>query len=108
MHQAQLEFDNLKDLYRCYMPFLKHGGLFVRTMQQVSMHDDVVLRVMLPDALEVDTVNGKVVWVTPHGSQSSSPTGYGVTFTEKDHLLKDKIEKLLGAMLNSTDPTFTI
>lgn len=108
MEELTIGFNDLKDLYRSYMPFLKNGGLFVRTARQYKMGQSLALSVTLPDSLEAVTVSGKVAWVTPHGSQSSSPAGVGVSFIDDKAQLGAQIEKLLGGMLNSPDPTHTI
>ena len=108
MEELSIGFSDIKDLYRSYMPFLKTGGLFVRTSRQYKMGQSLALSVTLPDALEPLSVSGKVAWITPHGSQSSSPAGIGITFIDDKSQLGAKIEKLLGGMLNSPDPTYTI
>lgn len=108
MDEIQLDFTELKELYRCYMPFLKNGGLFVRTARQYKMGQSLALSVTLPDSLESITVSGKVAWITPHGSQSSNPAGVGISFIDDKSQLSAQIEKLLGGMLNSPDPTHTI
>jgi len=108
MEELSLGFADVKELYRSYMPFLKSGGLFVRTPRQYKMGQSLALNVTLPDALEPIVVSGKVAWITPHGSQSSSPAGIGVAFIDDKAQLGTKIEKLLGGMLNSADATYTI
>lgn len=108
MEELTIDFNDLKDLYRSYMPFLKNGGLFVRTARQYKMGQSLALSVTLPDSLESVTVSGKVAWITPHGSQSSNPAGVGVSFIDDKSQLSTQIEKLLGGMLNSADPTHTI
>lgn len=108
MEELSIGFSDVKDLYRSYMPFLKSGGLFVRTARSYKMGQSLALSVTLPDALESVTVSGKVAWITPHGSQSSNPAGIGVTFIDDKSQLGAQIEKLLGGMLNSSDPTYTI
>ncbi|MDP2713581.1 PilZ domain-containing protein [Rheinheimera sp.] len=108
MEELSIGFNDIKELYRSYMPFLKSGGLFVRTPRQYKMGQSLALSVTLPDALEPLSVSGKVAWITPHGSQSSSPAGIGITFIDDKSQLGAKIEKLLGGMLNSPDPTYTI
>ena len=72
------------------------------------MGQSLALSVTLPDALEAQVVTGKVAWVTPHGSQSSSPAGVGISFIDDKSQLGEQIEKLLGGMLNGADPTHTI
>ncbi len=108
MEELSIGFSDLKDLYRSYMPFLKSGGLFVRTARSYKMGQSLALSVTLPDALEPVMVSGKVAWITPHGSQSSNPAGIGVTFIDDKAQLGAQIEKLLGGMLGSADPTYTI
>ena len=108
MEELTIGFNDLKDLYRSYMPFLKSGGLFVRTSRQYKMGQSLALSVTLPDSLEPLMVSGKVAWITPPGSQSSSPAGIGITFIDDKNQLGAQIEKLLGGMLGSTDPTYTI
>lgn len=108
MEQLSLGFTDIKELYRSYMPFLKSGGLFIRTSRQYKMGQPLALTVSLPDALEPLTVSGKVAWITPPGSQSSSPAGIGVAFIDDKAQLGARIEKLLGGMQASAEATYTI
>ena len=108
MEELAISFNDLKDLYRSYMPFLKTGGLFIRTARQYKMGQAVALSVTLPDALEPLVVTGKIAWITPHGSQSSNPAGIGICFIDDKAQVGAQIEKLLGGMLSSPDPTHTI
>lgn len=108
MEELSLGFNDIKELYRSYMPFMKTGGVFIRTARQYKMGQSVVLSINLPDALEPITVQGKVAWISPHGAQSSNPAGIGIAFVDDKAMIGDKIEKLLGGMLNSTEPTYTI
>jgi type IV pilus assembly protein PilZ len=108
MEELAIGFGDLKDLYRSYMPFLKNGGLFLRTARQYKMGQSVALNVTLPDALEPLLVTGKVVWITPHGSQSSNPAGIGISFIDDKAQVGPQIEKLLGGLLSANDPTHTI
>ncbi|GAP75750.1 MULTISPECIES: PilZ domain-containing protein [Pseudoalteromonas] len=108
MQELLVELDDLDELYRCYMPYIKSGGLFVRTNMNYEMGQSLALRVTLPDSLEDDVVTGKVVWVTPIGAQSSNPPGIGIGFIDDKTHVRDKIEKMLGTMLNSGNPTYTM
>ena len=103
-----IEFDAIGDLYSAYMPYLKTGGLFVRTLTPYDMGQEVTLSVTLPDALESEEIAGKVVWITPKANQSATPCGVGVEFGEDKLQLQSRIEKSLGSMLNSGEPTFTM
>ena len=108
MDEIQLDFTELKELYRCYMPFFKNGGLFIRSARHYRMGQSLALSVTLPDTLEPVIVSGKVAWVSPLGAQSSNPAGIGVAFIDDKHGLSSRIEKLLGGMLSSNEPTYTM
>ncbi len=96
-------------LYLAYMPFVKGGGLFVRTKQLHPLGSNVTLIVQLLDEPETYTVDGKVVWITPKGAQGNKPNGIGVQFSgENSRNLVNKIETYLAGMLKSTQPTDTI
>ncbi|MCB5225874.1 PilZ domain-containing protein [Alishewanella sp. 16-MA] len=108
MEEVALNFNDGKELYKCYMPFLKNGGLFIRSARVFKMGQSLALSVTLPDTLEPIVATGKVAWVSPLGAQSSNPAGVGVAFIDDKHGLSDRIEKLLGGMLGSAEATYTM
>ena len=97
-------------LYNAYMPFLKHGGIFVPTARRYFVGDEVFLLLTLPDSSERLPVAGKVCWVTPTGAQGSRPAGIGVQFadTAEGEAVRGKIETTLAGTLNSDKPTQTM
>ena len=96
-------------LYLAYMPFVKGGGLFLRTKNTYVLGSQVNLSVHLLDDSENYLVEGKVVWITPKGAQGNKPAGIGVQFTgESSRYLCNKIETYLAGMLKSTKVTDTI
>lgn len=108
MNSLYIEFVSERDLYQAYMPFLKNGGLFCKTNARLELGTEVELDVLLPDALEASKIKGEVCWLTPVGSQSGTPTGVGVSFDEDPEHVRDQIEKYIGRLLNSSDPTLTM
>ncbi|MFC3031195.1 PilZ domain-containing protein [Pseudoalteromonas fenneropenaei] len=108
MQELLVDFEDLDELYRCYMAFLRQGGVFVKTNLRFEMGTAVAVRVTLPDALEEDVASGKVVWITPQGAQNANPPGVGIAFGDGQEVLNDKIVKLLGTQLNSDKPTYTM
>ncbi|MBA6232209.1 MULTISPECIES: PilZ domain-containing protein [unclassified Colwellia] len=108
MHQFSLEFLSDRELYQYYMPFVKNGGLFVRTPEHYSLGDDIKLEVTLPDALEASIVIGKVCWLTPIGAQNGTPAGIGVSFDEDKDNVCNQIEQLIGRLLSSSEPTLSM
>lgn len=108
MYQFNLEFLSDKDLYQSYMPFVKSGGLFIRTTERYNLGDEITLEVTLPDSLEASTVVGKVCWLTPIGAQNGTPAGVGVSFEEDNENIRSQIEKSIGRLLSSSDPTLSM
>lgn len=97
-------------LYSAYMPYLKHGGIFVPTPKRYFLGDEVFLLLTLPESSERLPVAGKVVWVTPTGAQGNRTAGIGVQFadTQEGETVKGKIETLLAGTLNAEKPTHTM
>jgi type IV pilus assembly protein PilZ len=103
-----IEFCSDHDLYVAYMPFLKNGGLFYRTMKLFELGTEVELNVLLPDSLEPTLVTGEVCWSTPTGAQNGTPAGIGIGFTKDQGNLRHQIEKAIARQLNSPEATLTM
>ena len=105
MENLYLEFVTDRDLYQSYMPFVKKGGLFVRTTEHYELGSDIMLRVLLSDSLEPFEVKGKVCWLTPVGVQNGTPAGIGITFVDDPDNMRNQIEMAIGRFLNSSEAT---
>ena len=97
-------------LYGAYMPYLKHGGIFVPTGKRYFLGDEVFLLLTLPESSERLPVAGKVVWVTPIGAQGNRTAGVGVQFADSSEgdAVKGRIEALLAGTLGADKPTHTM
>ncbi len=97
-------------LYSAYMPYLRHGGIFVATPKRYFLGDEVFVLLTLPESSERMPVAAKVVWVTPAGAQGNRPAGIGVQFSEsaEGEAVKGKIEALLAGTLDSDRATHTM
>lgn len=95
-------------LYAAYMPFVRHGGLFIPTQKNYQLGDEVFLLLNLMDEAEKVPVAGKVIWVTPKGAQGSRAAGIGVQFNAEDDAARTRIEAYLAGTLNSDRPTHTM
>ena len=96
-------------LYAAYMPFIKNGGLFIPTSKTYKLGDEVFMLLTLMDSKEKLPVAGKVVWITPRGSQGNKTAGVGVQFSELDKgATKHKIENQLAGALKSDRATHTM
>jgi type IV pilus assembly protein PilZ len=101
---------NADALYSAYMPFVKHGGLFIVTNNSPhQIGEEVLLQVELMDEPELYTVPGKVVWYTPLGAQGGMVAGIGIQFEgDTAESLRNKIETYLAGKLNSDKRTDTM
>ena len=86
----------------------KNGGLFIRTTEQLALGTEVSLIVTLPDSLESSQVKGTVSWITPVGAQNGTPAGIGVSFVEDPDNIRNQIDKSIGRLLNSPEPTLSM
>ena len=95
-------------LYAAYMPFIRGGGLFIPTNKQYQLGEEVFMLLKLMEEPEKIPVAGKVIWLTPRGSQGNKVTGMGVQFTGEESMAKDKIETYLAGALQSDRLTHTM
>ena len=106
----QLVFREKGALYAAYMPLLSDGGLFVPTVREYKLGEDIYLLLSLPDDPQRFPVAGKVVWIAPANASGGRTQGVGVRFPndDKSRQLKIKIEEILGTSISSAKPTQTI
>ncbi len=97
-------------LYLAYMPFIKGGGLFVPTIRAYHLGDEVFILLTLMAEKDRLPVAGKVVWITPQGSQGNRQAGIGVQFNEGSDgdAVKTKIETALAGTIGADRLTHTM
>ncbi len=96
-------------LYAAYMQFINNGGLFIPTTKRYQLGDEVFMLLTLMDESERIPVAGKVVWITPMGSEGNRAAGIGVQFNDQDGgVARNKIEGYLAGALQSERPTHTM
>lgn len=97
-------------LYAAYMPFLKHGGMFVPTAKPYQIGDEIYLILALMDDPNKYPIAGKVSWITPAAANNNKAQGIGVHFPDDEtgQRAKLRIEEILGAALRSSRATHTL
>ncbi len=107
---VSLSVKDKASLYNAYMPYVRHGGIFVSTPKRYFLGDEVFLLLTLPESGERLPVAGKVIWVTPAGAQGNRPAGIGIQFGEgaEGDNVKGKIEALLAGTLDAERATHTM
>lgn len=97
-------------LYKCYMPFVKNGGLFITTPNRYELGNEVFVMIKLPQEAESErmSVVGKVVWLTRSGSVNK-PAGIGIQLadTPENAIVREKIERAIAGISSET-PTYTM
>lgn len=102
-------FTTEQALYLSYMPFIKGGGLFIRTNNLLPFGEKIKLTIKLLNEPELYVLTGKVIWNTPKGAQNGKPSGIGIQFEgENARALCNKMESCLAGMLKSTQSTDTV
>ena len=97
-------------LYSAYMSFVQGGGLFVQSTKRFKLGDEVFLLLTLMELEERLPIPGKVVWITPPGSQGNRRPGIGVQFADTPDGVHARtiIESHLANLLTSDRKTNTM
>ncbi|PHS69847.1 MAG: pilus assembly protein PilZ [Cycloclasticus sp.] len=104
-----LTIKDKKALYAAYMDYVTGGGLFISTNKKYTLGDEVFMLLNLMGESERIPVAGKIIWITPIGSEGSRSTGVGVQFSEQDGgVARAKIENYLAGTAASGKPTHTM
>ena len=105
-----LSINSKSALFAAYMPFIRHGGLFIPTNKGYNLGDEVFMLLQLMDDPTRHPVAGTVAWITPHGAQGGKTQGIGVHFSadESSKVLRSRIEQVLAGHLGSNRPTHTL
>jgi type IV pilus assembly protein PilZ len=105
-----LNISSKSALYAAYMPFLKHGGIFLPTNRNYKLGDEVFLLLQLLDDPTKHPVAGTVAWVTPEGAQGNKTQGVGVHFSDDEagKAVRHRIEQILAGHLGSGRATHTL
>jgi type IV pilus assembly protein PilZ len=96
-------------LYSAYMPFVINGGGFIPTPREYEMGQDVFMLLNLMEETERLPIAGKIIWITPPGSDGYRACGVGVQFSDQDGgMARNKIETYLAGSLDNDRSTHTM
>lgn len=100
-----------KELYKCYMPFISGGGLFIPFNEEVTPNkifpdQKVFIVFSMLDNKQKIPIQGKVIWINKYGINK----GYGIAFGDSLPMkaLKDNIENNITEMLAKKEPNYTL
>jgi len=104
-----LSIKDKNSLYAAYMPFVINGGLFIPTERKYEMGQEVFMLLNLMDETERLPIAGKIIWITPPGSEGIRVSGVGVQFSNQDGgISRNKIENYLAGSLENDRSTHTM
>ncbi len=95
-------------LYKCYMPFVKNGGLFIPTDAALTLGEAVAVSLDFMQEPEPLRLSGTVVWITPKGAQGDRAAGVGIGFDTGDESVRRKLETCLAGAVDSERLTHTL
>ena len=100
--------DDKQELYRCYMPFLLGGGLFIPSRKRFRLGDEVLVLLTLMDE-ERMAIPGRVAWLSAQsGAQPNAGVGVQFLDTAEGEQAQSRIASELAGMLDSDRPTKTM
>lgn len=97
-------------LYEAYMPFIKDGGIFIKTKNTTyKMGDRVNLKLFLLADTIPTLVSGKVAWISPEHAHGGFSTGIGIQLEGNEGKeLRKRIEALISGKLSINGKTDTL
>lgn len=96
MEQIDYHIESEKELSTACMPFIKNGGLFIKTIKNYPLGEIISVSVKIINDIESLTFQGKVVWVTPPHEDHNFAQGIGIQFPETSaQSIREFIEKHL-------------
>lgn len=98
-----------EELAAACMPFIKNGGLFIKTSAIYNLDDQLNISLKLIDEPTAITFTGKVVWITPKHEQNQLPEGIGVQFSEEEsEKIRTYIKDILPEAFSNINLTDTM
>ena len=100
---------DVTELHKSFMPFIEHGGIFVKTKSNYKLGDDVFLLLSILEEEKIP-VTGKVIWITPDGAAGLKHPGVGIQFTDNAEMskIRTNIETHLAPFKGEHIPTETL
>lgn len=99
-----------KELYKCFMPSIKTGGLFVLTnneniLNKIQPKQRIFILLTYGDQKQKTPINGTVVWINKDGINK----GYGVSLGDSQLMksLKESIQNQIAEYTIKKESTYT-
>ncbi len=107
-NMLNLEITDNNMLYDHYLPFLKRGGLFIKTTKTYNLGDEIFVLLIWKTEGKQTPITGHVAWINPQGAHGRRPPGIGVHLSDKYRAIRKKIETTLATLPTGDKPTHTM
>jgi type IV pilus assembly protein PilZ len=97
-------------LYSSYLPFIKGGALFLPSVKEHKIGEEVIVLLSFLDEPQRVPIASTVVWVNPPHAAGNRPQGIAVKLPDTDggKQLRGKIDQLLAGTQASGKSTHTL
>lgn len=97
-------------LYAAWIPLLRNGGLFLPSVREHRLGEDVIVLLSLLDDPAKVSLQGTIAWINPAHTAGNRPQGIGIQLLDSEQArdFRKKTEGLLAGALQSSRPTHTI
>lgn len=95
-HLLRLRIASIGGLRRCYLSFMRRGGLFLREAPAYAAGAQLLLILRLPRAERPRVLTARVAWICPPHNPAGMTPGCGLHFDESGVPIRKQIESLLA------------
>ena len=97
-------------LYAAWIPLLRGGGLFLPSVREHRLGEEIIVLLTLLDDPTKISLQGNVAWINPAHTAGNRPQGIGIQLmdNEQGREFRKKVEGLLAGALQSSRPTHTL
>lgn len=97
-------------MYAAWIPLLRNGGLFLPSVREHRLGEDVIVLLSLLDDPSKISLQGIVAWINPAHTAGNRPQGIGIQLQDNEQTrdFRRKVEGMLAGALSSSRPTHTI
>lgn len=104
-----LHLKDVSELQQAFMPFIVQGGLFITTLDDYDLGDNIGLSLQLLEESDIYPIDGTVIWITPPHAQDNRQAGIGLQFDAASaELLLPRILQYLATTNTAPIPTNTL
>ncbi|MBK8014809.1 MAG: TIGR02266 family protein [Deltaproteobacteria bacterium] len=103
--EVKIDYRTVGSFITDYTRNISKGGTFIRTSLPLDVGERVRLRLTVPGGEAPFALDGVVKWVSTLRDKDKHPPGMGVEFVDFDDRVRLELERLVGMVKASGEPT---